>query len=115
MFTCYVASLPVFLFLKTRFYFTYIFKLVFIFKICQTMHFTFTDSAVECACLVFVLCIIGLFSFKLVDLWTDYKEYKEVGLKLDCVFAAQVILLLAMVFAVVYLVWINPITITISR
>lgn len=74
------------------------------------MHFTFTDSAVECACLVFVLCIIGLFSFKLVDLWTDYKEYKEVGLKLDWVFAAQVILLLAMVFAVVYLVWINPIT-----
>ena len=24
------------------------------------MHFTFTDSAVECACLVFVLCITRL-------------------------------------------------------
>ena len=68
------------------------------------MHFTCTDPAVEYACLVFVLCIIGLFFFKIVDLWTDYKEYKEVGLKLDWVFAAQVILLLAMVFAVVYLV-----------
>ena len=68
------------------------------------MHFTFTDPAVEYACLVFVLCIIALFFFKIVDLWTDYKEYKEVGLKLDWVFAAQVILLLAMVFSVVYLV-----------
>ena len=79
------------------------------------MHFTFFDPAVESICCVLIWCVVGLFSFKVIDLWTDFKDHKEAGLKLDWVFAAQVILLLATVFAVVYLVWINPITITISR
>lgn len=104
-----------FFFLKTRFYFTYIFKLVFIFKICQTMNFTFIDPVVEYVCCILIVCVVGLFSFKVVDLWADYKDHKEADMKLDWVFTAQVILLLAMVFAIVYLVWINPITITISR
>ena len=79
------------------------------------MIFTFIDPVVEYICCIFIWCIISLFFLKIVDLWIDFKDLKKAGLKLDWVFAFQVILLLAMVIMVVYLVWINPITITISR
>lgn len=79
------------------------------------MIFTFIDPVVEYVCCILIWCVISQFVLKIIDLWTDFKDHKEADLKLDWVFAFQVILLLTTVFAVVYLVWINPITITISR
>lgn len=76
------------------------------------MHFTFTDSVAEYVCFIFIWCIVSLFILKIIDLWVEFKNHKETGLKLDFVFAFQAILLLAMILAVVYLVWINPITIS---
>ena len=79
------------------------------------MHFISVDPVIDIICTVFVVCFIGHFLFHILYICDEFKEYKRCGLKLDWTLVGQLILILATILSIVYLFWINPITITISH
>lgn len=80
------------------------------------MHFTFHDLTVEIVICLFMALIIGYVFLMLVDILWKIDYSKAFGTKLDAgVICIKIILILGIVLSVIYLTWINPITITISR
>ena len=80
------------------------------------MHFTFHDLAVEIVICLFIVLIICYVFLVVVDILWKIDYSKAFGTKLDAGFICiKIILILGIVLSVIYLTWINPITITISR
>lgn len=79
------------------------------------MHFISVDPVIDIICTVFVVCFMDHFLFHILYIYDEFKEYKRCGLKLDWTLVGQLILILATILSIVYLFWINPITITISH
>ena len=69
------------------------------------------DPVIYTICMVFVVSLVGHFLFHILYIYDEFKEYN----KLDWTLVGQLILILATILPIVYLFWVNPITITISQ
>ena len=80
------------------------------------MHFTFYDPVVEIVITLSIALVIGYIVLVLSEILWRIDYSKSFGTKLDMgIVGIKLILVLGVILSAIYLIWINPITITISR